>query len=461
MRRYIPVALTIAGSDSGGGAGIQADLKTFAALGVHGVVAITSITAQNTYEVRAIYDLPPKMIEEQIRAVVEDMGVDAAKTGMLSNSDIIKVVARMVKEYSLTLVVDPVMIAKSSARLLREDAISTLVNELFPLATVITPNKYEAEVIAEIKINSIEDAKEAARIITEKYGPRAVIVKGGHIDGEKAIDILYYNGKYWLYESNRITNGCTHGTGCSYSAAITAELAKGKSIPEAVKTAKEFITLAIRYGLKIGKGHCPVNPIAWLEIKAERYNVITNIKQALDILINNGDLISKYVPEVQMNLVMALPKHYAKSIDDVAGVKGRIVRFGDTIKPVGPIEFGASKHLARAVLKIMEYNSEIRAAMNIKYDEKVVNVAKSLGYTLSYYDRREEPPKVKEKEGATIPWGIEVAIKRVQGKTPDIVYHLGDWGKEPMINIFGSDAVDVVRKLINILKHVESKITKS
>ena len=401
------------------------------------------------------------MVEEQIRAVIEDMGIDAAKTGMLSNSDIIKVVVRMIKEYSLTLVVDPVMIAKSGARLLREDAVNTLVNELFPLATVVTPNKHEAEVITGIKISNIDDAKKAAKIIAEKYGPIAVIVKGGHVDGEKATDILYYNGKYWLYESDRIINGCTHGTGCSYSAAITAELAKGKSIPEAVKVAKEFITLAIRYGLKIGKGHCPVNPIAWLEIKAERYNVITNIKQALNILINNGDLISKYVPEVQMNLVMALPKHYAKSINDVAGVKGRIVRFGDTIKPVGPIEFGASKHLARAVLKIMEYNPEMRAAINIKYDEKVINVAKSLGYIVSYYDRREEPPEVKEKEGATIPWGIEVAVKKIQGRTPDIIYHLGDWGKEPMINIFGSDAVDVVRKLINILEHVESKTIKS
>ncbi len=456
MKLRIPVAMTIAGSDSGGGAGIQADLKTFAALGVYGVVAITSITAQNTYEVRAIFDLPPGMVEEQIKAIVEDMGVNAAKTGMLRNSDIIRVVAKMVKEYSIPLVIDPVMTSKSGARLLREDAVSTLVKELFPIALIVTPNRYEAEVLADTKITCIDDAKRAAKKISEEFGTKAVVVKGGHIEGDKAIDVLYYNGKYWIYESERIVEGCTHGTGCSFSAAITAELAKGKSIPEAVKLAKEFITLAIRYGLKIGKGHCPVNPMAWIEVLAEKYRIIENIKKGLDLLTENGKLLAEFVPEVQMNLVMALPYPYAKGVNDVAGVKGRIVKYGDTIKPVGPVEFGVSKHLARAVLKVMEYDPRIRAAINVKYDERIIKAALSLGYKVSYYDRRKEPPEIKRKEGASIPWGIEEAIKAIGGVVPDIIYHLGDWGKEPMINMFGETAVDVVKKLVNILRYIKS-----
>jgi hydroxymethylpyrimidine kinase/phosphomethylpyrimidine kinase len=180
------VAITIAGSDSGGGAGIQADLKTFAALGVHGTVAITSVTAQNTREVTAIHDIPPDVVYEQVRVVAEDIGIDAGKTGMLSNSDIIRSVARAVKEFSFPLVVDPVMIAKSGARLLREEAVEALKKELLPQAKVVTPNKAEAEVLSGIKIGSLEDSKLAARKIAEEYSCEAVVVKGGHLGGGEA-----------------------------------------------------------------------------------------------------------------------------------------------------------------------------------------------------------------------------------------------------------------------------------
>lgn len=182
-RKVMPTALTIAGSDSGGGAGIQADLKTFAVMGVHGMSAITSITAQNTREVRAIFDLPPEMVLAQIEAVVDDLGVDAAKTGMLSNSGIIGAVARAVDRYGFPLVVDPVMIAKSGAPLLREEAVETLVKELVPRATVITPNRMEAEKLTGLRISSVADAREAAMVIVEELGSEAAVVKGGHIEG--------------------------------------------------------------------------------------------------------------------------------------------------------------------------------------------------------------------------------------------------------------------------------------
>ena len=454
MQSKIPSALTIAGSDSGGGAGIEADLKTFAALGVHGMAAITSITAQNTYEVRAIYDLPPKMVAAQIEAVADDIGVEAAKTGMLSNSEIIKAVASTVKKYGFPLVVDPVMIAKSGTSLLRPEAVETLVKYIIPLAAVVTPNRMEAEKLSGIKIKTIEDAKKAAKRIAEELGAKAVIVKGGHILDIESVDVLYYNGVFKEFRAQRIENGCTHGTGCSFSAAIAAEIAKGKSVEEAVKVAKEFITLAIKYGLKIGKGHCPVNPTAWVEIPAEKYRILENINNALEILVKHGEFVSKLIPETQTNLVMALPKKYSKTINDVAGIPGRIVRYLNTIKPSGSPVFGASKHMAKAILKAMEFNENIRAAANIKYSKEIIDAAKKLRYKVSYYDRREEPPEIKVTEGKTIPWGIEQAIKKLKGEVPDIVYHLGDWGKEPMINIFGKDAVDVAYKIVRIAKEL-------
>ena len=311
--RTTPTALTIAGSDSGGGAGIEADLKTFAALGVHGLAALTSVTAQNTREVRLAYDLPPEVVVAQIEAVADDIGVDAAKTGMLSNSKIIKAVAKAVKRYGFPLVVDPVMVAKSGAPLLRPDAVETLINELIPLATVVTPNRFEAEKITGIKVQSINDAKKAARYIVEELGAEAAVVKGGHLEGSESADVLYWRGDFKVFTVPRIRGGCYHGTGCTFSAAIAAELAKGKVISEAIKIAKDFVTVVIKYGLRdVGRGHCPVHPPAWVMIPAEKWRVVQDLRRAIEILEEHGELINPLLPEVQMNVVVALPKHYAR-----------------------------------------------------------------------------------------------------------------------------------------------------
>ncbi|MEM2351850.1 MAG: bifunctional hydroxymethylpyrimidine kinase/phosphomethylpyrimidine kinase, partial [Thermoproteota archaeon] len=230
----VPVAITIAGSDSGGGAGIQADLKTFAALGVHGATAITCVTAQNTFSVTAVECLRSKIVREQIRQVAEDMEIDAGKTGMLYTAEIIRVVAEEISNYRFPLIVDPVMVAKSGAPLLKPEAEETLKRNLIPLATVITPNKFEAERLAGMKVKSIEDAKEAARRIGE-LGPRAVVLKGGHLEtGGETIDVLYYEGELTLLKAPRIETKTMHGTGCSFSAAIAAYIAKGMDIVSAV-----------------------------------------------------------------------------------------------------------------------------------------------------------------------------------------------------------------------------------
>jgi hydroxymethylpyrimidine/phosphomethylpyrimidine kinase len=255
----LPVALTIAGSDSGGGAGIQADLKTFAALGVHGTSAITAITAQNTTGVTDILELPTALIREQIAAVVEDMGVQAAKTGMLASAEIIATVADSVERHQLrNLIVDPVMVAKGGARLLREDAVTALRKRLIPLATIITPNLPEAQVLLGREIRTTEERRQAARDLVA-MGARAAVVKGGHADD--ATDFYFDGAQMVELRAERIETTNTHGSGCVFSAAIAAWLARGAEPQDAVRQAKIFITQAIVNSLEIGHGHGPVNPM--------------------------------------------------------------------------------------------------------------------------------------------------------------------------------------------------------
>lgn len=267
---YEGKVLTLAGSDSGGGAGIQADLKTFQAFNVFGMSVITSVTSQNTLGVRSIHDIPSNVVGDQIDMIMEDIGIDAAKTGMVSNKEIIEIVVDRVKKYKIEkLVVDPVMVAKSGVRLLREDAEKALIEELLPAALLTTPNVFEAEIISGIKIRVIEDAQKSAKIIQSK-GAKFVLLKGGHLSGEKAIDILFDGKKYTYYESERIDTKNTHGTGCTFSAAITAGLSKGINIHNAINIAKDYITRAIRNApSNIGRGYGPLyHNVGPLEISA-------------------------------------------------------------------------------------------------------------------------------------------------------------------------------------------------
>lgn len=256
----LPVALTIAGSDSGGGAGIQADLKTFAALGCHGTSAITAITVQNTRGVQDAFDVPPGLIRAQIDAVVDDLSPGATKTGMLSGTVIIGAVARAVRERALEpLVVDPVMVAKGGHRLLAEDAVTSLRDELLPLATIVTPNLPEAEVLLDRPLATRQDREQAARDLVA-LGCRAAVVKGGHAEGD-ADDVLFDGERLVWLPGERLDTANTHGSGCTFASAIAAGLARGLGLEEAVRDAKRFVTGAIRRSLEIGGGHGPVNPL--------------------------------------------------------------------------------------------------------------------------------------------------------------------------------------------------------
>ena len=255
---HVPRAMTIAGSDSGGGAGIQADLKTFAALGVYGTSVLTAITAQNTIGVTGVHEVPVGMVSAQIEAVITDIGTDAVKTGMLSSSDIIETVARELAHFRVDrLVVDPVMVAKSGDRLLREEAGGAMRRSLLPLATVVTPNIPEAETLAEMKIESREDVRRAADRIVG-MGAKAVVVKGGHLEGP-AVDLLYDGKEVREFEAPRVETRNTHGTGCTFASAIAAGLARGLALEEAVAAAKEYVTEAIKRSFDVGEGHGPLN----------------------------------------------------------------------------------------------------------------------------------------------------------------------------------------------------------
>jgi hydroxymethylpyrimidine/phosphomethylpyrimidine kinase len=255
-------ALTIAGSDSGGGAGIQADLKTFMVLGVHGMSALTALTAQNSLGVQAVHEIPPEFVREQIASVVSDIRVDAAKTGMLAGAAIVEAVAESIREHAIgNLVCDPVFVSKHGDALLAESAVDVLRTKLLPLATVVTPNVPEAEGLLGRKIDATEPDEDAARELVG-LGPRWVLLKGGHLKSGESTDLLTDGKDVVRLTGRRVDTRDTHGTGCVLSAALTAGLAKGLKVPEAAAEAKKFVTRAIERHLTLGGGIGAVNP-AW------------------------------------------------------------------------------------------------------------------------------------------------------------------------------------------------------
>ncbi|MCX5833515.1 MAG: bifunctional hydroxymethylpyrimidine kinase/phosphomethylpyrimidine kinase [Deltaproteobacteria bacterium] len=436
--------LTIAGSDSGGGAGIQADLKTISALGGFGMTVITVLTAQNTIGVQGVYEIPPDFVETQFDSVATDIGVDAAKTGMLASSEIIRIVAKKVRQYGIErLVVDPVMVAKGGKPLIQDEAKKTLTEVLLPLAMVVTPNVPEAEVLAGLKISIVDDMKKAAKKI-HGLGAKYVVVKGGHLPGD-AVDVFYDGKAFHTLFAERIETKDTHGTGCTFAAAIATGLAGGKPAFEAVKEAKDFVTKAIRFSLRIGGGHGPANPFGSVLSGVEHYACLDDLRRAIERLKEGrcGDL----VPEVQSNIGYALPQ--ACSADEVAAVPGRLIRVGHRIETLHDPAFGASRHIAKVILAIMAFNPAFRSAMNIRYSEEIIRACRDLGFDVDYFSRSDEPLDVKEREGSSLEWGTKKVLAR-RNSVPDVIYDKGDVGKEPMVRILGENPGVVVEKVLKI-----------
>lgn len=445
-KREVPCAMTIAGSDSGGGAGIEADLKTFASLGVFGTCAVTAITAQNTKGVYDVFPIPPRMVERQIEAVLEDIPIKAAKTGMLYSKAIMNVVAEAVDRHKLRVVVDPVFKAGTGDLLIRAEDKEALVKMVVPRSFIVAPNKHEAEDIAQLKIKTIDDMKKAASSIA-KLGAKAVVVKGGHLGEANVTDVLHYDGEFKTFTKPRVEVEA-HGGGCTFSAAIAAYLALDCGLVEAVTKAEEFMQNAIMSGLVVGKGRVPVNPMATLFNEAEKHRVLEDVAKAAKMIEDHPEFLP-YIAEVGMQVAMALP--YASTKWHVAAVEGRIVKFGERVRAVGCVKFGASDHVARIVLTAMKHDPSKRAALNLRYNQDLVKGFKKAGRVISSFDRRIESPEVKATEGGTLVWGVEEAIKAV-GRVPDVVYDLGEVGKEPMIRVLGNSAMDVVEKALASIK---------
>ncbi|MEM4347752.1 MAG: bifunctional hydroxymethylpyrimidine kinase/phosphomethylpyrimidine kinase [Candidatus Altiarchaeota archaeon] len=430
------IALTIAGSDSCSGAGIQQDLKTFSYLRVYGTSVITAITAQNTKGVHKIYPLSKEIVEEQIDAIFSDIKVNSVKTGLLYNKEIIDLVCKKIKEYKVeNLVVDPVMKSTSGEMLLQSDALPQL-KKLISLAKITTPNRREAEILSGVEIKNFEDAKIAAKKIGN------CVITGSEFHG---IDLLHFNGKFKKFKSDLKIKAKLHGAGCAFSAAIAAFLARNFPVEIAVKKTKNFIDEAIAKNFSIGFG-LRVIDVANIKLavtyeEKEKKEVLECVSNAIEKFCDN-DRSYKIIPEVGCNIVMALQN--AKTINEIAGITGRIVRSYKRAIPVGIVDFSGSEHVARVVLTAMKFNKEKRAAINIKFSDEILEICKKLGFSIGNFERDKEPKNV-----STMEWGTREAIEK-NGVVPDIIYDEGGKGKEAMIRILAKDANEAVEIAIKI-----------
>ncbi|MBW1927149.1 MAG: bifunctional hydroxymethylpyrimidine kinase/phosphomethylpyrimidine kinase, partial [Deltaproteobacteria bacterium] len=387
--------LTVAGSDSGGGAGLQQDLKVFTVLGTYGSSVVTAITVQNTLGVHAVEPVDPDFVVKQLNAVLEDIRPVAVKTGMLATAEIVETVADRLGRYAnkgAVIVVDPVMISKSGYRLLDQDAVDVLKNKLLPVADVFTPNIPEAEALLGRRIQTPEDMRFAAADLLELADCPSVVLKGGHLHTHDPVDILAYKEGVVEITGNRIsTTRHTHGTGCTFSAALLVFLARGLGMEKAVRKAKEFVTRAIRGAVPVGKGISPTNPLSMIENDIARYPVIEALEKAWKHLLSFP--CRSLVPEVQINLGYALP--WASSVQDVAAFPGRIVALEEGVARIRGPAYGASSHVARIILTAMGHDRTCRSAMNIRYDPGYLKRAQDLGYLMAGFSRKDEPIEVK------------------------------------------------------------------
>ncbi|MFH1060880.1 MAG: bifunctional hydroxymethylpyrimidine kinase/phosphomethylpyrimidine kinase [Pseudomonadota bacterium] len=435
----LPRVLIMAGSDSGGGAGIQADLKAVAALGGHATTVVTALTAQNTVGVHGVMPVPPEFVTSQFRAVVEDIGLDALKIGMLHSAELVGLVAELIRDVTQPVVVDPVMAAKGGDRLLLEEAVEVMKTRLIPRATLLTPNLDEAEVLLGRRVRDPEAMAAAARDLAG-LGADAVLVKGGHLEG-MVVDVLFDGGQIHEFSGPRLDTPHTHGTGCTLASATATLLAKGWGVVAAVERARILVRRAIAGGLTLGRGHGPVHALADLEPKLKLGPCIAEFQAALEQL-ECAPGLGALVPEVRSQMGYATPG--AAMPAQVLAVAGRITAIGGRMRAAGPILPGGSNHVAKIILTAMAHDPEKRAAMALRFSEDLLARARTLGWLVGEFDRADEPPAVKEMEGSTLEWGTAWVIGRL-GRVPEAIFDRGETGKEPILRILANDPEHIVR----------------
>ncbi|WP_132058330.1 bifunctional hydroxymethylpyrimidine kinase/phosphomethylpyrimidine kinase [Halorussus amylolyticus] len=449
----VPVALTVAGSDSGGGAGVQADLATMTARGVHATSALTAVTAQNTTGVRASEVLAPDLVTDQIDAVFADFEVGAVKTGMLGDDRVVAVVADALAGADVPVVADPVVVAESGDRLLSPRGVERVREALLPAASLVTPNVPEAEFLADLTIDGPDDAREAGRRLCE-LGADAALVTGGHFEGDPADVLVADSGDRTTstrtFRADRVPDAATHGSGCTLSAAIAAELARGTELPAAVERAERHIDRAIRCGREVGSGVGPVEHLAPTKAAAGSAAACDAVREVVREFERRN--VSRLLPEVGTNVAVA--PDCAVEPSDVVAVEGRIHRVsagssGDVTRATGGVAPGASDHVARFLLGIRETDRGISAACNVRADEEVVAEVRDRWETVTV-DRANEP----EDADGTMDW---VAREAMAGResAPDAVVDGGAVGKESMIRVVAADAERLAEKITRLAAELE------
>jgi len=425
--------LSIGGSDPSSGAGIQSDIKTFDSLNAHGLTVITAITGQNTSSFGMIEPVSQKILKNQLDSVMSDFKIDGIKIGMVYNSEIIKTIYRELKNIKIPIVLDPIIKSTTGGLLIEKIAIKDFKKFLIPLATVITPNKFEAEYLSEIKIDSKKSLQKAAKKI-QNMGAKNIVITGLETNGQISDFILEEKSQYTI--SGKKIPKINHGSGCNYSSSLLFSLVNGTSLKEAVKFSKQFTYNSIKNAKNIGYG------ISITQVK-NRETIHTELTHAINKFVEIKN-IYKGIPECQTNFVFS--KKNPKSIKDILGVSGRIVKTGNTATVAGDLSYGGSKHVATALITMNKKFPDVRSAINLRYNKETISKLRKTRLLISSYDRNAEPKNVKTKEGSSIEWGIKYAIKNLK-EPPDVIYHKGDFGKEPMIIIFAKTPALIIEKI--------------
>ena len=430
-------ALTIAGSDSVGGAGIQADVKAMASVGVHAATVITAVTVQNTKEVGSILPVPEEIVKEQLEAILKDCRVDAIKTGMLYSAEIVGVVADVLEDHEMPLVIDPVMAATVGGSLSKDDLIKSLKKDLIPICELVTPNRYEAEALSGMKIKNEDDAMLACELIGKQGS--SVLLKGGHMDSRNVVDYLYLSSEFTKMSKPRLDKA-GHGSGCVLSSYITANMAMGLDLVNSVLRSRELIQRSIETQYAVGKGELVVNPMASYTPSTEkssvRFDVLDSVDAVAEKLVN--ELPSNLVPKKGVNIAYATKS--AKGPEDIAGIDQRMTLKNGRLVKNGPAKFGAAGHLSFVLLEVMKKDPETRCIISIAPANDTLDLLEEVGMNTVLSGRKGNPM-----------WGA--ATKDLMGKTkvvPDAIYDT-DQKNGKTVKILGKDPQEVLSKLSSIL----------